>query len=918
MCKKFIYFIPFVLILALAGNTLAVTIDWDGGGATNLWNVPENWVGDTEPNASQEARINIADANCLIDSSVAAECYAFNVGYDTGPCYLNMTGGTLTVVTGTTCAIGNKGDSNGVFILSGGTVNTQGKRLWIGYSSGANGTLIITGGEMTAGDKIECGKQNGGVDAGGLARIFIEGGVLNIAGYGSDDLELAKATDSLGIITMTGGELNITDNMKLGQSGGTGIIYLYGGVLNNGNDEPIIGDNSYIDITEGTLVLTGDARTPVNDLVGVGKIKAYDGLGRVVATYDAGEDETTVIGNLGDPNLAWRPNPSDHSTIDWTPAGPTLSWLPGENADKHDVYFGTVLANVNDANRTVTNGVLLSQGQDPCSYGPVAVDIGTTYYWRIDEVNGATIWEGDVWRFTVYNYIVVDDMDEYGDAETPGEPGGRIYYVWRDGWGVTNPPLPGNDTGSQVYHWNDYGTDLMESTIVRSGVSMPYYYENDGDDQSKPFPYNNPDNPLQLYSEASVATSDLTVGSDWTKGDVKALSLWFYGDPNNDANSTEQMYVALQDGDSIAVVDYDGNMADIKKAEWQEWNIPLSSFTGIDLDNVQKLYIGFGDRDEPASGGMGIVYFDDIRLYPARCVPSILQPAGDLDDDCDADYDDLDIMAGDWLVSDYTGPGSDGVLMNFPTDDSQWVNDPCRSQCLEFDGASNWVDLADDEFSNFQDKTISLWVKISTFGDPYPYVFCFQNAGTDPYRIYFRTRGTGIVRIHFVDDYLPNYTVGTDEWHHLAFVVRNTAGNTCSGEYYGDGTFVGEMAGQPRHTGAAKGVNIGSFNDGSGGFLDATYDDFRVYDDALDLDEIKYLAEVSGGVAPTAGMMLWYKFDETSGQVAHNSSTYEFNRPLTSVAELYDSEPVGSRKVNFKDFAILAADSWLEGTLLWP
>jgi len=63
MCKKFIYFIPFVLILALAGNTLAVTIDWDGGGATNLWNVPENWNTDTEPNASQEARINIADAN---------------------------------------------------------------------------------------------------------------------------------------------------------------------------------------------------------------------------------------------------------------------------------------------------------------------------------------------------------------------------------------------------------------------------------------------------------------------------------------------------------------------------------------------------------------------------------------------------------------------------------------------------------------------------------------------------------------------------------------------------------------------------------------------------------------------------------------------------------------------------------------
>ena len=913
MCKKFICLIPFVLIFALSGSALAVTIDWDGGGATNLWNVPENWVGDTEPNASDTAQINIVDANALIDASVAAECYAFYVGYDEGPCYLKMTGGTLTA-GGTTSRIGSQGDSNGVFILSGGTVDLQGKRLWIGYNGGANGTLIITGGEMTVGDKIECGKQNGGTGAGGLAQIIMEGGVLNLAGYGSDDFEIGNKTDSLGIVTMTGGEINITDNIKLGQGGGTGIIYLYGGVINNGNGEPLIGDNAYIDITEGELVLPGNALTAVNDLVGVGKIKAYDGLGRVVATYDAGDDETTVRGTLGDPNLAWMPNPSDHSTIDWTPDGPTLSWLPGENADKHDVYFGSVLADVNDANRTVTNGVLLSQGQDPCSYGPVAVDIGTTYYWRIDEVNGATIWKGDVWQFTVNNYIIVDNMDEYGDdAEAPGEPGGCIYYVWRDGWDISES-IQGNDTGSQVYHWNDYGTDLMESTIVRSGVSMPYYYENDGDDQSKPYPYDNPDNPLQYYSEASVATSNLTIGSDWTAGDVEALSLWFYGDPNNDADATEQMYVKLNN----SKITYNGSMSDIKEPTWHEWNIKLADF-GINLNNVTSLSIGFGDETNTTTpGGAGIVYFDDIRLYPARCIPSILQPDGDLDDDCDADYDDLDIMAEDWLLSDYTGPGSDGILMNFPTDDSQWVNDPCRGRSLEFDGLDDWVNLADDEFSNFQDKTISLWVRIGTFGDPYPYVFCFQNAGTDPYRIYFRTRGTGIVRIHFVDDYLPNFTVGTNDWHHLAFVVRNTGSNTCSGEYYGDGTFVGEMTGQPRHTGGAKGVNIGCFNDGTGPFLDGAYDEFRVYDDALDLNEIKYLAGVSGGVAPTAGMLLWYKFDETSGQIAANSSTYEFNRPLTSVAELYAGEPEGSRKVNFKDFAVMAADSWFEGTLLWP
>jgi len=256
------------------------------------------------------------------------------------------------------------------------------------------------------------------------------------------------------------------------------------------------------------------------------------------------------------------------------------------------------------------------------------------------------------------NYLCVDDMDAYGDAMTPGITGGRIYYVWRDGWDIGPPPvdvvtLPGNLTGSQVYHWNGIGTGLMESTIVRSGMSMPFYYENDGDNAYKPVGGNNPDNPLMYYSEATVATSDLPIGSNWTIGDVRALVLWFYGNPNNDANSTEQMYVALEDGDGhISVVLYDGDMDDIKEASWHEWNIELADFADINLSNVTSISIGFGNEyNTTTPGGAGIVYFDDIRLYPPRCVPSLLQPIGDLDDDCDVDYDDLIIIADNWLLA---------------------------------------------------------------------------------------------------------------------------------------------------------------------------------------------------------------------------------------------------------------------------
>ncbi|MHC4538104.1 MAG: hypothetical protein ACYS6K_29610 [Planctomycetota bacterium] len=55
-------------------------------------------------------------------------------------------------------------------------------------------------------------------------------------------------------------------------------------------------------------------------------------------------------------------------------------------------------------------------------------------------------------------------------------------------------------------------------------------------------------------------------------------------------------------------------------AEWTEWNIDLQEFAdqGINLTNVDKLSIGFGDKNNTLPGGAGVMYFDDIRLYRPR------------------------------------------------------------------------------------------------------------------------------------------------------------------------------------------------------------------------------------------------------------------------------------------------------------
>lgn len=234
--------------------------------------------------------------------------------------------------------------------------------------------------------------------------------------------------------------------------------------------------------------------------------------------------------------------------------------------------------------------------------------------------------DGEVWSVTVADCLAtVDDFEGY-DASN------RIYYRWIDGWGyeVPEPGHPGNGTGASVgYAESPYA----EQTIVRGGnQSMPYFYQNDANWEKG------------HYSEAERTFDP---AQDWTAGGIAALSLWFHGDP---CNATEQMYVALEDSTGHIAVANHADSNTLLLDTWQEWNISLNEFTGVILQSVKKMYIGFGDRDDPQPGGRGIAYFDDIRLCPPRCITEH-KPAADLNDDCVVDGRDLKIMAYEWLNS---------------------------------------------------------------------------------------------------------------------------------------------------------------------------------------------------------------------------------------------------------------------------
>ena len=250
---------------------------------------------------------------------------------------------------------------------------------------------------------------------------------------------------------------------------------------------------------------------------------------------------------------------------------PVLTWAPGLGAS-HEIYFGA------DAGSLELKGIG-NLGSE--SYEPGQLEWDTTYYWRVDEVNDANAdspWTGPLWSFTTANFLIIDDMESYNDIDE-GEPGSnRIYVAWMDGF---DDPTNGSQTGH-------LDPPFYEETIVHSGnKSMPMAYDN--------------------AVGKSEATLTLTSNRDWTVNGVNTLTIWFRGDFGNTA---ETLYVALNGNARVDNASPDAALA----GSWTQWNISLQAFAdqGVNLTNVNSITLGLSS----VTGGTGMLFFDDIRLYP--------------------------------------------------------------------------------------------------------------------------------------------------------------------------------------------------------------------------------------------------------------------------------------------------------------
>jgi hypothetical protein len=107
----------------------------------------------------------------------------------------------------------------------------------------------------------------------------------------------------------------------------------------------------------------------------------------------------------GGPESAFDPDPEDGAVVEATWAN--LSWRPGSFAVTHDVYFGESFDAVNEGAEGTFVGnqsAAFSVVGFPGFPYPDGLVPGTTYYWRVDEVNDTepnSPWKGDVWSFSI-------------------------------------------------------------------------------------------------------------------------------------------------------------------------------------------------------------------------------------------------------------------------------------------------------------------------------------------------------------------------------------------------------------------------------------------------------------------------------------------------------------------------------------
>ncbi len=360
MCKKLILLVSPILLLALAGNAVA---QLDPASITdgNVY-LFENVGGDVPDDSANSNTANLVGSPQVVDG-LKGKALQFN------------------------------GTSDGVHIPDAATVN---------LSTHQNRTVIAI---FLCADVTKSEKQVV-YDEGGTTRgltIYVHEGLVYAGGWNLSDYTpewtgtylsapvSSNAWHAVAMVLRDGGAGQEDDKFEMWM-GGELIAKGPGGQLQSRSNDCGIGYlNSETKFHDGNVSSTGSY---------------FEGMVDEIWMINAALTQVELGGFAGKVwPYAFGPTPADGALYEDTWL--SLAWTPGGFALSHDVYLGE---NFDEVNAGAEGTFVGNQAGTEFIVGfpgfpyPDGLVPGTTYYWRVDEVNEAepnSPWKGSVWSFSI-------------------------------------------------------------------------------------------------------------------------------------------------------------------------------------------------------------------------------------------------------------------------------------------------------------------------------------------------------------------------------------------------------------------------------------------------------------------------------------------------------------------------------------